>query len=174
MARPDSASEQRLAALAVLVTAGFIAVLLFRQRQVELALHLYAVVMGGLGAAWLTGRALPFASADRRLGLGWRRRRRRDERVRGLEELEHAVDFSLTTAFDVHYRLRPHLIRIARHRLAARHGILLDEDHAAARAALGSDAWELVRPDRPPPEDRNARGVELGRLRAVVDALDKA
>ena len=92
--------------------------------------------------------------------------------MRSLEELEHAVDFATTTAFDVHYRLRPHLVRIARHRLAAGHGVLLEADPEAARALLGENLWELVRADREPPADRNARGIALGRVAAAVERLE--
>ena len=42
----------------------------------------------------------------------------------------------------------------------------------AARAILGEDAWELVRPDRPAPEDRLAKGIPPRELAQVVDALE--
>lgn len=166
----------RAAALAFLATAGFAAFLLLRFRQVELAVHLYLVGMAALLSAVLAERAL------RRLRLAdapsllarWRARPRRwrPDRVRQLEELEHAVDFSLTTAFDVHYRLRPHLVRIAAHRLSVRRGIQLEADPAAARRVLGEAAWELVRPDREPPGDRNAKGIDVVALRTIVAALE--
>ena len=34
---------------------------------------------------------------------------------------------------------------------------------------LGDDAWELLRPDRPPPADRTAPGLSLRRVRELVD-----
>jgi hypothetical protein len=101
-----------------------------------------------------------------------RRPRWRPERVRSLEELEHAVDFAGTTAFDVHYRLRPHLVRIAGHRLAARRGIDIDADPAAARVALGDELWALVDPDREPPAERNAPGLPHAAVRRLVEALE--
>lgn len=167
----------RLAALAFLATAVLAFFLLVRFRQVELAVHLYLVVMATAIAATVAERALrevryrPEAPSllDR-----WRARQRpsRPERVRQLEELEHAVDFSLTTAFDVHYRLRPHLVRIAAHRLAVRRGIQLDAEPQAARAVLGDAAWAVVRPDRQAPDNRNAPGIDLGSLRAVIGGLE--
>jgi hypothetical protein len=33
-------------------------------------------------------------------------------------------------------------------------------------------AWELVRPDREPPVDRNAAGIDLVTLRAVLQGLE--
>ena len=38
---------------------------------------------------------------------------------------------------------------------------------------LGEDAWELLRPDRPEPRDRDAPGIPLRRLRTVVDTLEQ-
>ncbi len=167
----------RLAALAFLGTAALVVFLLLRLRQVELAVHLYLVLIAAVVGGVLAERALRDMryrpEAPSLLGR-WRARQRpwKPERVRQLEELEHAVDFSLTTAFDVHYRLRPHLVRIAAHRLAVRRGIQLEADPAAARAVIGEAAWELVRPDREPPADRNARGTDLVSLRAVVAGLE--
>jgi hypothetical protein len=77
------------------------------------------------------------------------------------------------TAFEVHYRLRPILREIAAYRLSSRRGIALDDEVDAARDALGPEAWELVRPDRPAPPDRLGRGRPLAELRAAVDALER-
>jgi hypothetical protein len=37
---------------------------------------------------------------------------------------------------------------------------------------LGPVAWGLVRPDRPAPDDRRAKGIEPGQLERVVDRLE--
>lgn len=138
-----------------------------------LALRLWLVALGAIAISGLTERALAGRTmADGpslQVRWGWWRRTR-PERARPLEELEHAVDFSLGTAFDVHYRLRPHLRRIAAHRLAG-HGVRLDGQPERARALLGPDAWELVRPDRPEPADRNARGMDLPGIRRAVEQI---
>jgi len=86
--------------------------------------------------------------------------------------LVSAVGLGTQTAFDFHFRLRPVLVEIARGRLAAR-GIKL-EDAARARSVLGEEAWELLRPEREPPRDRNAPGLatdELGRLVAALERI---
>jgi hypothetical protein len=156
------------------VTVPLLAVLLLRIPYQGLAFRLWLVALGAIGLGTLTERALAGRDvrdvAGPRLAWGWWRRPRPD-RIRPLEELEHAVDFSLGTAFDVHYRLRPHARRVAAHRLAAR-GVSLDRDPVRARALLGAETWDLVRPDRPEPEDRNARGMDLPGVRKVVEALD--
>lgn len=151
-------------------------VLVLRFRYLDLALHLYIGFLAGIGVGVGLERAARLAPPEPAWGLltWWRhrRRRRRPDRVRSLEELEHAVDFSQSTAFDVHYRLRPHLARVAAHRLAVRRGVDLGSQPEAAADLVGAAAWDLVRPDREPPTERNAPGIPLARLRAAVDALE--
>jgi hypothetical protein len=77
-----------------------------------------------------------------------------------------------STSFDLHYRLRPTLRRLARELLRSRRGIDLDGDPEAARQALGDEAWEIVRADRPAPDDRFARGTDLATLGTVVSSLE--
>jgi len=159
-----------LAALTVPATAA----VLFHSAFAGLAVRLWMVGVGAI-LYWAVASAVLRAwtpSEPHRLGLprAWRRRPP-PERLRQLEELEHAVDFSLSTAFDLHFRLRPHLVRIAANRLATR-GVDLGTEPARARGLVGPEAWELVRPDREPPEDRAARGIDLAGLRRVVDQLD--
>ena len=101
-----------------------------------------------------------------------RRRPRRQERPPSLAKLEREVTLAAVTAFDFHARLRPTLREIAAYRLASR-GLVLDSGAPATREALGDELWELLRPDRRPPDDRLAPGVPLTRLRTLLDALDK-
>jgi hypothetical protein len=56
--------------------------------------------------------------------------------------------------------------------LAARRGVWLDEEPAKARALLGEDAWELVRPGREPPRDRYGPGIDAARLERVLRSLE--
>ena len=51
------------------------------------------------------------------------------------------------------------------------HGFDLERRPEAARALLGEDAWELLRPDRPEPDDRNDPGV-LGGVDAMIARLE--
>lgn len=149
-------------------------VLVLRVPFLNLAVRLWLVAVGAVGLAALTERLLSGHTvrdvAGLRVPWGWWRRPR-PERVRALQELEHAVDFSLGTAFDVHYRLRPHVRRIAGYRLALR-GVDLDRQPGRARVLIGPETWELARPERPEPEDRNARGLDLAHITRVVDELD--
>ena len=165
---------RRIGQQVAFVTAPLLLVLLLRVPYLGLAVRLWLVALGAIGLGMLTERALAGHVVrdvpGLRLPWGWWRRTR-GERVRALEELEHAVDFSLGTAFDVHYRLRPHVRRIAAYRLGLR-GVSLDRQPRRAAELLGPDAWDLARADRPEPDDRNARGFDLAHLTRVVEGLD--
>ena len=157
-----------------IATAPLLVVVALRIPYLGLALRLWLVALGAIGLGLLTERALAGRVVrdvpGLRLPWGWWRRPR-GERVRALEELEHAVDFALGTAFDVHYRLRPHVRRVAAYRLGLR-GVSLDRQPRRAAELLGPEAWDVARPDRPEPDDRNARGLDLACLRRVVEGLD--
>jgi len=94
-------------------------------------------------------------------------------RPEDLRRLEQALYFATVREADLHARIRPVLREVAELRLAARRGISLDGDPAAAAAALGPDLWELVRA-RPvrPPADRTAPGASPAALRAMLDRLE--
>jgi hypothetical protein len=156
-------------------TAILVGLVIFRAPFLGLALRLWlvalaAIVIWAISAHALTGWSRAESEARR---LHWRRWRRPPpaEPLRALEELEHAVEFGRTTAFDFHFRLRPHLVRAAAAGLARR-GVGLEAEPGRARELLGDETWELVRPDRPAPERRNASGLELERLQRVLDRLD--
>jgi hypothetical protein len=87
------------------------------------------------------------------------------------ERLDRVVSGATSHAGDVHLRLRPILREIAAGGLRRR-GVELDAQPRAAQALLAPDTWELVRPDRPRPDDAFARGLAPARLNAVLDDLE--
>lgn len=95
------------------------------------------------------------------------------ERPRQLVRLEREVYLAEQSVLYLHNRLRATLRGIAAHRLRTRRGIDLDGRPEAARALLGENAWALLRPDREPPRNRDARGLPVAELRVIVDALEK-
>ncbi len=99
-------------------------------------------------------------------------RERKPERPRQLVQLEREVGLGIANAFDLHHRLRPTLSATAAGLLAARRGIDLDTQPEPGREALGADAWEIVRRDRPAPTDRTARGAELASIDRAISALE--
>jgi hypothetical protein len=102
-----------------------------------------------------------------------RRARARPRTTPDLAAVDRLLALSVSSAEDEHRRLRPLVLDIARQRLADHRGVLIDADPKAAARALGPQTWELVRPDRPAPSDRRARGMAPERLRAVVESLER-
>ena len=92
-------------------------------------------------------------------------------RPASLEAVERLVAGATAHAGDLHFRLRPLLREIAGGALRAR-GVDLDRHPEAARALLGDEAWEIVRPDRPRPEEPFAPGVAPDALGRVLDVLE--
>jgi uncharacterized membrane protein len=87
------------------------------------------------------------------------------QKLTDLERVQREVTLAVGSAHDLHFRLVPHLREIANARLE-RGG------HAASPETLGR-WWELLRPDREPPEDRFAPGIRLDDLRACLHDLER-
>jgi hypothetical protein len=154
---------------AILATLVLVATLAVLPDHAEVAADVYLIFLGGLsllGLVVLTGRSgeraeSPFDEARRT-------RRRPPAMLPELDRLGRELSLGTQSAFDFHVRLRPVLREIAEARLAARGRRLED-----AEELLGPDAWDLVRPDRPPPADRHAPGADSAAVRRFVDALEK-
>ena len=155
---------------AVLATLLLVAALAALPDQAEVAADVYLIFLGGLallGLVVLTGRS---GDDPARSAFAAARRPRRLAPVvlPELERLERELSLGTQSAFDYHVRLRPVLQEIAEARLAARGRRLED-----AEGLLGTEAGELVRPDRPAPSDRHGPGADPAAVRRFVDALEK-
>jgi hypothetical protein len=149
----------------------FVLALVFLPGRRDLALDLYLLLIASSAVLALVralSRAAPGAEPEPPT-----RGPRPMQRLPELERTERAVLLSASTAFDVHYRLRPILREIAAQRLATRRGLSLDDDVTAARAVVGEETWELVRGDREPPELRYGPGIVAQELREVVASLER-
>lgn len=131
------------------------------------AVVLLAAVLVGVVLA----RRLSGGSPPRRRRTRARSRARTD--VRLLNEWEDVVASAVHSMAGADGRLRPRLRALAADRLALR-GIDLDEEPERARAVLGEDAWQWLRPDRPPAHDRRAPGPSPDHWAAVVAAVEQA
>ncbi len=163
-----------LASLPLVATCALVAVALVVPGRTELAVHVYLLVLASLASGFLIGvlrRAHPVAAASP-FDLGLRSQSRVDASLPELSRLEREVTLATTTAFDVHFRLRPVLRRMSARMLASRRGVDLERSPAVARTLLGEELWELVRPEREPPQNRTAPGLELRSVRRMVDALE--
>ena len=164
----------RLGRYPVLLTLGLVVALAVLPGRAEVVVRVYVLLLAAFVLAELLARLRNSLPEQRRSPVdeALRRRPPRVERVSELEKIEREVTLGLTTSFDLHFRLRPTLRRIASELLRARRGIDLDANPEAARRALGDETWELVREDREPPHDRFGPGIELDRLRTVVVSLE--
>lgn len=158
--------------LLALPTFALLVVAVFASGRLEPAVRVYALVVCavilGLAVAALR-RTLPGGAGSPGRG---RRAAPRAEPPRSLAQLENESALAIGDSLDLHFRLRPHLRLIAAGLLEGRHGIALDEGEKA-KALLGSETWELLREDRPIPEDRHARGLTLDALERVVLSLER-
>ena len=93
-------------------------------------------------------------------------------RPASLARAEREVTLATGTAFDVHFRLRPMLQSLSAG-LLLRRGVDVERDPVRAEELLGPDVWELVRPDRPAPDDRSAPGVSIETVERVVADLER-
>ena len=162
----------RSAARLVLPTLALGLVVAFKPGHEALALRVYALYLAAyalLLAIVTLRRELPPSTTLRARGP----RRTRQTPPETLDRLEQEVILGISGAFDLHFRLRPRLRGIAGDLLAARRGISLDGDEVAAQAVVGEETWQLVQPDRPPPQDRLARGIPPADLSRIVAALER-
>jgi hypothetical protein len=161
---------------ALLVPSAALAVaLLLAPGRAALAIHVYALVVLALGLAAAVGAI----SASQR-GARWSafdaaldRRVQQPERLPELARLEREAVLAHSSAFDVHFRLRPVVREIAAGLLAARRRVDLDGSPEQARALLGEETWQLVRADRPPPHDRLGPGIDTEALARLVASLER-
>ena len=156
-----------LSVLAVIATiaCGYFA--LAQPADRNIAVHVYVLVIGALamlGIVSTFGDALP------------RRRRSifdqalaeasRDESTPAqVARVEREVTLGVSSAYDLHRLLLPHLREIAQCRLER-------SGRSAGPETLGR-WWELLRPDRPEPEDRFGPGIPESELRALVGDLER-
>jgi len=101
-----------------------------------------------------------------------RRRKPTSAQPEELLRMDRELVLGSADADHAHRRLLPLLRATAAARIAARHGFELERRPEAARALLGEDAWDLLRPDRPPPEDRHGPGVPHRRVAALIDRVE--
>jgi hypothetical protein len=135
---------------------------------VTLLASIAVVVLAGIALAVLVA-LLPEPRPVRR------RRRKAPEPARPdqLARLERLVTTAGTSATHAHAYLRPVLVEITAHRLAARGQTLERMPAETGRELLGDRLWDLVRPDRPFPEDRYGPGVPAQELGAMLQVLER-
>jgi hypothetical protein len=154
-----------------LPTAGLAGVALFAPGRLELALRVYALVLAA-AIIVLALRALRHAYPPESALRVVPHEQRPPRQPPSLARTQDVVVLGIASSFDLHYRLVPRLRATATGLLASRRNVPLAADHERARGILGDGTWELVRPDRPAPEDRLTTGIAPTELSTVLDALE--
>lgn len=139
----------------------------------ERLLSIYVLALAAVALAALTRVAQTAEERHRSSGFdaALRRRGERPMRPPELVRTERELTLGIANAGHLQRRLLP-LLRDAAARLAQKHGVELARRPDAARTLLGEETWELLRPDRPEPADRNAPGISFARVKALVDRLE--
>ncbi len=156
-----------LVILFVLASIAAIYVALAQPGVRGIALHAYVLIVGGLvmlGVVAAAGDAVPKrqrSEFDRALAEGVQR----DRPLHEVERMMREVTLGAANAYDLHARLLPQLRQIAQARLE-RTGRPMGPE------TLGR-WWELLRPDRPAPENRHSAGISPSELRALVSDLER-
>jgi hypothetical protein len=161
------------AAVAAGCTLGLVAALLIlRQHPLPAAgpevLRAWVTAVAACGVwllARLVRRAFPVERRSRRRHLP------HDEPPARLRELEAHVLFSSSSALDFYHRLRGELAEIALDRLGRRN-LSPRSNPDAVRSALGREAFTVLLAPTPEPE-REAKGLDLARLGAILEALER-
>ena len=133
----------------------------------NIALHTYVLVVGGLvmlGVVAAAGDAVPRRQRSQ-FDAALAQRQASTRRLPELERMEREVTLAAASSFDLHFRLVPHLREIA--------GARLERAGKAPSPETLGRWWELLRPDRPAPDDRFAPGISRADLSALVADLEE-
>jgi hypothetical protein len=167
--------RSRIAMTVVGVTALLIVMLSVKPVSIQQILATYVLVLAAVALAALTriARSASEAPPPSELEAALRSHVAGPMRPLELVRTEREITLGTSNAGNLHKRLLPILREAAAARLAAGHNIDLVRRPEAARTLLGEDAWQLLRPDRLEPEERDGPGIPMRQLRAVVDTLEK-
>jgi hypothetical protein len=127
-----------------------------------------------LGAAAAIAAAVCVAILPQTTPVGRRTRvEPAPSRPEQLVRLERLVISAGASSLQLHAYLRPLLVEVASQRLAGRGRALERMTADDARELLGDRMWEIVRPDRPFPEDRSGPGITPCELADIIDRLER-
>ena len=135
-----------------------------------LLIRVYALVVGGLALATASA-ATAFAAQRTRSAFAAALRRHpvRHARPEELERLDRQVALAVQNAADFHFRLRPSIVAAADAAVWKRHGLTVEQ----AAPLMSPELWDVVRPDREPPEDRRAAGPRLSAIESMLDEIER-
>ncbi|HEY2311868.1 MAG TPA: hypothetical protein VGH46_12240 [Gaiellaceae bacterium] len=164
----------RLAWAAILATVVLVVLLGIPKLSTSRALAIWIVVVAAFLLVVLIrhSRAVDEWHPSRRFESALRDRKSATPPPEELLRMERELVLGSADADHAHRRLLPLLRTAASARISARHGFELERRPDAARALLGADAWELLRPDRPEPADRHDAGIPQAQIAAVIARIE--
>jgi hypothetical protein len=167
-------SARRLVLPAFVATVALAVLLALRPLSTSRAFAIWIVLVAGIALLLLVRHSRESNAARRAGGFEAALRRRPAPAPAPVELLrvERDIELGITSASHAHHKLLPILRAAAEARLASRHGIELERRPEAARAVLGDEAWEWLRPDRPEPEDRFDPGVPREEVIALIERIE--
>jgi hypothetical protein len=162
--------RRRVSTLLGFATLGLGIALAVQPVSVETIVGAYVLAVAAIVIASLTRRLASHSRHDTvsQFEYAISRRPAQQGRPAELVRVEREITLGVAGAGNLHVRLLP----LLREAAAARIGSDFERRPERARALLGDEAWELLRPDRPAPIDRNAPGVPMRSLQNVVDTLE--
>jgi hypothetical protein len=164
----------RFAPTAIVATIALVALVAIPQLSTSRALAIWVVLMTALLLFVLVRQPHErgWSAPARRFEQALRGRKQPVSQPEELLRMERELVLGVADADHAHRRLLPLLRAAAAARLSARYGLELERRPDAARALLGEDVWELLRPDRPEPLNRHGPGVPQERLTAVIERVE--
>lgn len=82
------------------------------------------------------------------------------------------LQLAQASAGETHHRLAPALRELAAGATERRRGPVARPPDEL-ESLVSPSTWDLIRPDRPPPEDARERGISVSELEAVLDDLER-
>lgn len=164
-------SVRRLALSVAAAIVALVLLLALRPLSTSRALAGWILLVAAL-ALLETARSARTHRRSSRFEAALRRKPAPPARPAELDRVQRQLELGVGSADFAHRRLLPLLRTAAAARLSAQHGVDLARRPARAAELLGDEAWEILRPDRPAPEDRHAPGVPLRRIAAAIDRIE--
>jgi len=166
-----SSQARRLTLPFLLATVGLVIALGLHPVATDRILAAYVLALTALGLELMT-RVLSSRSVTGQPSTFERaltREAHKPTRPTDLLRIERELSLGVASAGHLHTRLLP----LLREAASARLGLDLHRAPARAQAALGDEAWELLRPDRPIPEDRHGAGAPLRKVEHCIETLER-
>ena len=162
---------RRLTVPFLLVTAGLVIALGLHPVATDRIIAAYVLALAALGLELMT-RVLSSRSASggpSEFEHALARQRPAPTRPTDLLRIERELSLGVASAGHLHTRLLP----LLREAASARLGFDVHRFPARANATLGDEVWELLRPDRPAPEDRHGTGAPLRKVEHCIETLER-